>query len=193
MNFLAHVYLSCQNNDLLVGNFLADFLTTKEYHLQPKDVKLGIELHKSIDKYTDQHPDVKACVAILRTTQGKYSPVIMDILFDFFLIKNWQKFSNQKLHTFTSNVYVILNDNIYLFPSKLQNALPFMIADDFLLSCKDEERLIKTFERLKKRVRFENHFDSILIDLNNHYEKFDKHFLRFFPDLIKHVNTFCNC
>lgn len=193
MNYLAHVYFSCHDDNLLIGNFIADFLTSKEVQMQPPEIKKGVELHKSIDKFTDGHPDVKACIVLLRPTQRKYSPVIVDILFDYFLIKNWQKFSDTDLELFTKKIYNILNKNSHSLPLKLQNMLPYMIADDFLMSCKNEIRLIKTFERLKKRVKFDNHFDSIPLDLKNHHNQLEFHFLAFFPALIKHVNSFCNC
>ena len=193
MNYLAHVYLSCHDDDLLIGNFIADFLTTKEVQLQPPAIKRGIDLHKSIDSFTDQHPEVKACIVILRPTQGKYSPVIADILFDYFLTRNWHTYSDIELELFSSTVYKILEENCDTFPSKLRTMLPHMIEDDFLLSCKNETRLIKTFERLKKRVKFDNHFDTIISDLKKHHDELNLHFLAFFPDLIKHVNIFCNC
>ncbi len=193
MNYLAHVLLSCHDKDLMAGNFIADFLTIKEVKSQPDKIIKGIELHKSIDSYTDQHSAVKSCVLILRPTQGKYSPVIIDILFDYFLTKNWAKFCSIDLVPFITNVYSILNENKESFPEKLKNMLPIMIADDFLMSCANEERLSKTFLRLKKRVKFENHFESILLDLKNHSIDLEFNFLAFFPDLVKHVNSFCKC
>ena len=193
MNYLAHVLLSCHDKDLMAGNFIADFLTIKEVKSQPDKIIKGIELHKSIDSYTDQHSAVKSCVLILRPTQGKYSPVIIDILFDYFLTKNWAKFCSIDLVPFITNVYSILNENKESFPEKLKNMLPIMIADDFLMSCANEERLSKTFLRLKKRVKFKNHFESILLDLKNHSIDLEFNFLAFFPDLVKHVNSFCKC
>ncbi|MGB4840501.1 MAG: acyl carrier protein phosphodiesterase [Saprospiraceae bacterium] len=193
MNYLAHVYLSCQDKDLLIGNFLTDFLTTKDIKNQSASILKGIELHKSIDKFTDQHVEVRACNTILSKTQGKYAPVISDILFDYFLTKHWNQFSSESIDVFTKRVYLILEQNKYSFPEKLRDKLTLMIFDDFLMSCKNEERLVQTFLRLKRRAKFDNHFETIHLDLKKNYAKLDGHFLSFFPDLIHHVNKFCNC
>lgn len=193
MNYLAHVSLSCQNEHQLIGNFMADFLTLKESRLQPPSIVQGIELHKSIDQFTDKHPSVKSCVNLLRPTQGKYSPVVCDILFDYLLHKNWSKFFSQPLDGFVKNIYKILINNTDTYPQKLKSMLPLMISDDFLQSCKNEERLIHTFQRLKKRAKFDNCFEYAHLDLKNNESQLENHFLIFFPSLIDHVNTLCAC
>jgi acyl carrier protein phosphodiesterase len=42
MNFLAHAYLSFGLEEILVGNFIADFVRGKELEKYPKKVQLGI-------------------------------------------------------------------------------------------------------------------------------------------------------
>jgi len=56
MNYLAHCYLSGKNEDLLLGNFMTDFLQKKEERNYKDIVLLGIQLHRAIDTFTDQHP-----------------------------------------------------------------------------------------------------------------------------------------
>jgi acyl carrier protein phosphodiesterase len=56
MNFLAHIYLS-NNNDLIkIGNFMADGIRGKHYEHLPLEVQKGIILHRAIDTFTDAHP-----------------------------------------------------------------------------------------------------------------------------------------
>lgn len=193
MNHLAHIYLSCQDENLLLGNFMADFMTPKEIRSLPSRLIRGIELHRSIDQFTDQHADVKKCVALFRPTQKKYSPVVVDILFDYFLIKNWSLFSNEPFGVFKERIYRMLVLHTEFFPEKLKTFLPKMIDDDFLMSCSNEERLNKTFERLNKRAQFSNSFDSVTNDLKIHHTALEGYFLSFFPDLVKHVQPFCDC
>ena len=56
MNFLAHIFLSCGSEDLLIGNFIADFISNKEVNQYDPEVQKGIQLHREIDSYTDNHP-----------------------------------------------------------------------------------------------------------------------------------------
>ena len=53
MNFLAHIYLS-DNNDLIkIGNFMADGIRGNDYLDYPEEIKKGIILHRDIDTFTD--------------------------------------------------------------------------------------------------------------------------------------------
>ncbi|MDC1402054.1 DUF479 domain-containing protein, partial [Flavobacteriaceae bacterium] len=49
MNFLAHIYLSGNNNDLRFGNFIADSIRGKQYQDFSPSVQKGIFLHREID------------------------------------------------------------------------------------------------------------------------------------------------
>ena len=49
MNFLAHIYLSGENDLIKIGNFMADGIRGKQFEHFPLDVQKGIILHRSID------------------------------------------------------------------------------------------------------------------------------------------------
>ena len=59
MNFLAHIYLSGDNEMIAIGNFIADGIRGKQYKKFQKDIKTGILLHRQIDTFTDAHPIVR--------------------------------------------------------------------------------------------------------------------------------------
>ncbi len=59
MNYLAHMYLSCYDEDLIVGNILVDMMQIKRLRELPDQYDRGFELHRKIDSYTDNHPLVK--------------------------------------------------------------------------------------------------------------------------------------
>ncbi|MBC7885351.1 MAG: DUF479 domain-containing protein [Saprospiraceae bacterium] len=193
MNYLAHTFLSCKDANLLAGNFMADFIHHKEKANLKPEILLGIELHKRIDSFTDSHQDVKDTVRLLRPVQGKYTPVSVDIIFDYVLTQDWVRYSSQSLSVFKQNVYKLLIEQSHHYPIKVKQRMEMMIADDFLMSCATEERLIRTFERIKKRAKFDNNFENAHKDMYAHYDQLREHFHNFFPDLIIHVNEFCAC
>jgi acyl carrier protein phosphodiesterase len=94
MNFLAHAYLSFDQDEILIGNFIADFIRGKEIENYPKKIQVGIHLHRAIDAFTDSHPLVKEVQTHLRPRFGHYARVISDVFFDYFLAKNWGKYFN---------------------------------------------------------------------------------------------------
>ena len=95
MNHLAHFFLSGNDEDLAIGNFVADFITNRELPNYTEGVKRGIFLHRAIDAFTDSHLVVKQSTKRLHPFHHKYSPVIVDVYYDFLLAKNWDKFDNK--------------------------------------------------------------------------------------------------
>ncbi|MDZ7847796.1 MAG: hypothetical protein U5L96_14100 [Owenweeksia sp.] len=95
MNFLAHLALSNNDDDIMLGNFIADSLRSKQWSQFKPEVIEGVKLHHKIDFFTDHHPVVERSKARLRDHQSKYSPVVVDILYDHFLAHN---FENTTLH-----------------------------------------------------------------------------------------------
>ena len=85
MNFLAHIYLSFEDTDLTIGNFIGDFVKGNELDNYSDSIKKGIQLHRAIDSYTDSHEVVQKSKERLRDKYRHYSGVIVDIYYDHFL------------------------------------------------------------------------------------------------------------
>ena len=134
MNFLAHIYLSGEDDRITIGNFIADKIHGKAYKKYPFDIQKGILLHREIDTFTDAHPIVRQSTKRLHTNYGHYSSVIVDILYDHFLAKNWKAYSTIPLKDFTVSFYNLLEESYEILPLRIQNLMPFMIADNWLLN-----------------------------------------------------------
>ena len=189
MNFLAHLYLSDNQEDLLVGNFLADFINNKAVAKLPRPIQEGIRLHRKIDSFTDGHPNVLNSVRRLRPVHHKFAPVVLDICFDYILVKNWHRYSEVPLEKFTAGVYEILENNISLMPDFLQERLPKMIADDWLVKYGTEEGLRFTFSRMKLRTSHPRFFENAVESLMKDYQLYEQDFNLFFPDVIEVVKN----
>jgi len=183
MNYLAHIYLSFGQEDVLIGNFISDFITNKEKSTFRRNPQHGISLHHKIDNFTDNHPIVIQVNDLIRPSQGKYTPVVTDIYFDHFLIKNWPQYSDSHLPVFTGQVYTVLNKHIEIYPDNLKALVPIMIRDNFLLACENEPRLRKTFQRVANRAKYSNNFDKAYDDLMANYSTIETHFEQFFIEL----------
>jgi len=193
MNFLAHLFLSCDNEELLIGNFIADFIKQKEVADYSPAIQKGIDLHRQIDTYTDQHPLVLQGVHRLRPFHHKYAPVVIDILFDYLLANNWSRYSGQSLDDFAHYIYDILNDRMKDLPLKLQKRLPEMIEANWLQAYGTDEGILFTFKKMDERTSFPSDFKSALKHLKLDYEAYETEFNLFFPDLIQYVDSNCKC
>lgn len=187
MNFLAHLYLSFDQEQILIGNFIADFVKGKEFEKYSPEIQKGIILHRKIDFFTDQHPIVKQSVKRLQSTQGRYASVLMDVFYDYFLAKNWKNYHIEELDFFAQNTYLSFQKNQEFLPEKLQKILPLMIQNNWLVNYANFEGIDKSLKSLAKRATFESQILNALQDFQNNIEDYAQDFAIFFPDLIGFV------
>jgi acyl carrier protein phosphodiesterase len=193
MNHLAHFFLSGNNEDIAIGNFIADFITNKDVHQFTEGVRRGIFIHREIDSFTDAHPVVKQSTRRLHPYHHKYSPVIVDIYYDFLLAKNWGKYtpsvSEATLRIYVDSIYQLLNTRLSQLPAALQKRIPHMIADDWLMKYTTFEGLEAAFLRIEKSAAFPGNFGNAASHLEFFLPEFDHEFNLFFPDLQNFVAT----
>ena len=193
MNYLAHLFLSCDNEDLLIGNFIADSIRNREVANFVPSIQQGIQLHRQIDTFTDQHPMVRQGSRRLQVYHHKYAPVVIDVLYDYLLANNWGKYSGESLDDFSNGVYEILLRRINDLPEKLQRSVPGMVKGNWLQSYGTKDGLLYTFERMDQRTRFPSRFTDAVEHLFEAYEAYDLEFNHFFPQAIAFVESTCKC
>ncbi len=186
MNFLAHAFLSGDDHEVLIGNFIADSVKGKTLLHYTEGVQRGILLHREIDRFTDQHIVVKEAVVELRPLFGKFSGVVLDIYFDHFLALNWKDWHDIELSDYVSAVYKILIRNFVQLPPRSKRILPFMIAQNWLTSYANYNDLDRVFKGMSRRSAFESGMEEAVKHLRYHHEQIGKSFQLFFPDLILH-------
>lgn len=183
MNYLAHAYLSFGQDEVLVGNFIGDFVKGKMMHTFPQEVQNGIKLHRAIDLFTDTHPLVKAGQSYLRPKFRHYSTVITDIYFDYFLAKNWVKFSRIPLEEFIQNSFSTLNHYHQIFPDRFAAMFQWMVQDNWLLKYREIDGIRQTLTGMSRRTRFESKMEFAHLTLMDREAEFQVIFLAFFVEL----------
>lgn len=193
MNYLAHAFLSCSDGDILLGNFIADYINKKDDDQFSEGIKRGISIHRKIDYFTDNHPKVREGTKRLHANHHKYAPVVIDILYDYVLSANWLKYSGEHLQDFANNAYTIFLDNKSIFPNKLKDRIEKMVDDNFLLLYSTDEGLMKSLNYMDRRTKFPSNFAGALDDLKQNWDLFNSEFNLFFPEVIAYVDQECNC
>lgn len=184
MNFLAHIYLSGDDEGIILGNFIADGIKGKKYLKYPKKIQKGIILHRGIDSFTDQHPTVRLSTARLHKNYGHYSGVIVDILYDHFLAKNWKKYHPRPLDKYVSDFYQLLRSNFEILPSRIQRMMPYMISDNWLLSYASVPGISKILNQMNIRTKRVSKMNFAVLELETYYAEFEAEFTSFFSELI---------
>ncbi len=189
MNFLAHLFLSGENPEIKVGNFIGDFVKGKNFEERfGKEISKGIVLHREIDWYTDRHPMVTHSKVRLRPKYNHYSGVITDVYFDHFLAKNFDKYSKKFLPDFADECYSIIQQRDSILPDEVKYMMPYMIKGNWLVNYAKIDGIHGALSGMARRTRFESKMEEASEDLKNHYTEFEKEFFAFFPELQKFAN-----
>lgn len=190
MNFLAHLLLSGDHEQIMVGNFIGDFVkgsNLEEYH---PDIQKGIRMHRSIDNYTDNHPVVLQSKIRLREKFRHYAPVIVDVFYDHFIAKDWSNYSKENLLDFTTGFYEMMRKYVNIIPKGVTNMLHYMESGNWLYHYQYIEGIDQALTGMSRRTKFESKMEEAADVLKSEYEGFKDEFERFFPDLQKHVDNF---
>lgn len=184
MNFLAHIYLSFGDDEITVGNFIADNIRGNKFEHLPERVQKGIILHRKIDTFTDTHPIPKISSKKLHKNYSHYSRVIVDIFYDHFLAKNWNSYSDEPLALFVNRFYDLLEDNYAILPDGVQRMMPYMISDNWLLNYANLEGIGKVLNGMNRRTKNISKMNFAIVDLEEHYDAFEAEFTVFFEELV---------
>lgn len=193
MNYLAHCFLSCSDEDLMMGNIITDFMKKKEEKNYTGKVLEGIRLHRQIDTYTDSHSASLDLRKMLRKRHGKYASVVVDLVWDYMLCTNWDHYSDTDIHSFAQPIYEILLKRKVELPASFNKKIEAMVQDDFLLSYSTTEKMRKSLQWMDQRVNFPSDFEGAIIDVRENYGQIEDLFNQFFPDLISFVELNCKC
>ncbi|MGK7942064.1 MAG: ACP phosphodiesterase [Crocosphaera sp.] len=192
MNYLAHLLLAENTPESRIGNLLGDFvkgeIDIKKSSYNEAIIK-GIRTHYQVDCFTDKHKIFKQSKQRIYKSQGRFSPILIDVFYDHFLANHWHLFSSEKLETFADKIYVTLQKSHHLLPKKLQLVLPRIILENWLVSYGQIEGIQQTCKRLGKRIKRANNCAIAHQDLQANYQGLETDFLAFFPQVVKYVDT----
>ncbi|MRX65920.1 ACP phosphodiesterase [Maribacter luteus] len=184
MNFLAHIYLSFGDDEIAIGNFIADSIRGNKIDHLPDRIQKGVILHREIDTYTDSHSIPKISSKRLHKNYSHYSRVIVDIYYDHFLAKNWKNYSDTPLKVFVNDFYDLLENNYTILPNGVQRMMPYMISDNWLYNYSKMEGIDRVLNGMNRRTKNKSKMNFAILDLEEHYTDFEREFTDFFNELI---------
>lgn len=190
MNFLAHIYLSGDDSQLKIGNFIADRVRGSQYQAYPLRIQQGILLHREIDSYTDFHPIFRKSKKKLVPQYNHYSGVIVDVFYDHFLAKNWFLYSDTPLTTYANDFYLLLEQHIEVLPPQIQKMLPIMVDQNWLVSYQTISGICQILTQMDKRTDNQSKMRFSTSELQQYYEDFESEFTLFFEEIQNHLIAF---
>ena len=183
MNYLAHVYLSGDNIDIAIGNFISDCIKGNRYKSYPVKWQEGILLHRFIDTYTDSHEIFKNHSRLFFDSHRHYSRVLVDMFYDHLLAKNWKKYSIVSLNEFSKEFYYHLTLNKENLPLKIRSSLKYLIRDDWFNRYSNIEGLRLVLGQMETRTSFPSKLSSSTDKFVSLLSLIEPQFFIFFEDI----------
>ncbi|MFV0366488.1 MAG: ACP phosphodiesterase [Mangrovibacterium sp.] len=190
MNVLAHIYLSGDSEDCMLGNFIGDFVKGKDFQYYSPEVQRGIFMHRTIDSFTDSHLLVMEAKSFFRDPYRKYAGVVVDIIFDYFLIKNWSSYSTLTLRNYTQQAHAVLLNRFHLLPQGAKGMLINFIRNKRILRYATLEGIENTLSTMSKFTSLPNYSARAIQIIAEEEEEINTRFLAFFAELQAEVSNF---
>ncbi len=191
MNWLAHVFLSEPNVEFQLGNLLADVVRGPQRAAMSADFVRGAVCHKAIDAFTDAHPVVKRSRTRVGSEHRRFSGVLIDVFYDYFLARNWERYSPIALDAYTGAFYASAQAHVAAMPPVARTMLERIIRHDLLGSYARVEGVERALRRISTYLESRWHkpftLDQGVRDLLAHETELAADFREFFPALQAHV------
>jgi acyl carrier protein phosphodiesterase len=182
MNYLAHLHLGGQSPDELLGSLYGDFVKGPLVGRFSSKTEAAIQLHRTIDAFTDSHELVKRALSRFPDEKRRYAGIALDMFFDHCLARDWEEYSGVPLKRFAQAIYGILESEPSLPPS-LAKVVPLMISEDWLCAYKDIEMIGYGLGIISKRLSRPEGLDGLFEHLKDNYELLSTDFREFYPAL----------
>ncbi|WP_223550802.1 ACP phosphodiesterase [Pseudomonas sp. A-B-19] len=182
MNYLAHLHLGGQRPDQLLGSLYGDFVKGRLQGQFAPEIEGAIQLHRSIDVFTDRHPLVDVALSRFSLTRRRYAGIVLDVFFDHCLARDWTLYADRPLALFTSDVYRVLSSERQL-PERLAKIAPHMVANDWLGSYQEFDVLEQVLRGISRRLTRPEELAAAMQELRRLYEPLSEDFRLFYPQL----------
>jgi acyl carrier protein phosphodiesterase len=185
MNYLAHAFLSRNDKNLLLGNFIADHIRGNDFSAYPDEIISGINLHREIDAFTDTHPEFRRSKRLFYEGFEKHSGILVDIYFDHLLASNFSEYCGIPLEVFADRTYKVYTDYYAQLPLSSARFLDYVTKNKIYTSYANPEGIQKVLFDLSQRIKHGVRLDDSMKLFLNHKGLLENYFRIFFRDAVK--------
>ncbi|MBB3227948.1 acyl carrier protein phosphodiesterase [Luteibacter sp. Sphag1AF] len=183
MNVLAHALLAGSDTGLRLGGLLGDFVHGAPDPELPESVRLGIQLHRAIDSFTDQHDEVRAARTLIPPPFRRYAGILLDVWFDYCLARDFARWSDEPLDAFSARFRADLHAADFPLPPSLLRFLSYMDGNDLPAGYMRAEVVERALQGLSRRLTRANPVGESMPLLVANDDALRQHFGVFFPQL----------
>ncbi len=189
VNYLAHALLAEPHAYSVIGNVAGDLVKGRleDHTLHPR-VADGVRRHRRVDMLTDTHPRYRELVASFGGEQRRVAPIVLDVLFDHYLYRRWNRFSMLDRDAFIDGVYGVLSTPGAPLPRALAERAPAWVEANWLRAYRSMAGVEAVLARLAARARRELPILETLKVAQGRDTELEAGFLEVFADVQSRVN-----
>jgi acyl carrier protein phosphodiesterase len=186
MNFLAHAWLAgplpTDRIGGVAGDFVKGIIAPPPPELDPA-LAAGVMLHRRIDSFADGHPAFLRSRARVSEARRRVGGIMIDMFYDHFLARHWDRFGPQPLAAFTAETYTMIEARLGDLPASFTPVFERMVEHDWLSSYREADSVAVALDRMAEfRLRRPNPLAGSGEELRRDYAGFEADFLAFMPD-----------
>jgi acyl carrier protein phosphodiesterase len=183
MNWLAHLYFAEPTPEDRLGNLLPDLLGGADLARVPAIYERGIRRHRQIDAFTDAHPMFRQSVGRIPMPLRRYGGILVDVFYDHFLARQWDRYAAVSLERFAVGAYEDLAVAEGCLGGGLGTRLDWMRKVDLLCSYREVEGVERALRGISRRLRRPVDLGAAVGILEAGRAGFGGDFAEFFPAL----------
>lgn len=165
MNYVGHIQLAQHSSTSKLGNFLGDFVKGSDLSSFSAQIQQGIELHRAIDSFTDNHPVTVNLRQCFPSEVRRMAGVIIDVYFDHLLCKHWQNYSSESQNKVLDGFYTELESTKLSVSTRFKRVKQGLIEYRWLAEYIEVDAVIRAYRSIEKRINSKITFADRAADL----------------------------
>lgn len=176
--------LSGDDEQLMVGNFMGDFVKGPLQDRFPSRIRHGVYMHRKIDSHADRHPVYHQSRQRLLPEYGLYRGVMLDIFYDYLLFNDWTNWCNEPLPDYLAGARDMIERHRNVLPVELRHLIP-VIFDELLPSYGTVEGIGRALTRISRRLTRPNPLHGSEAELRRNHDGLLEDFTLLTPELFR--------
>jgi acyl carrier protein phosphodiesterase len=174
VNYLGHLLVLPDAGLITLGNLLGDFFKGRVDSIEPEALRIGVSLHREIDRFTDAHPVVRRSIERIAPERRRVAGVLVDVFYDHFLAQGVD----------VDALRIGLLGHVDGLPAPLQSLPARMVTSGWLGSYGSIGGIGQVLTRMEARRKRVVGLDGAEIELERHYEGLAADVREFYPEVV---------
>jgi acyl carrier protein phosphodiesterase len=192
MNYLAHAALSYPLKPITLGNIIADHVRGRDLSYLPEGIAQGVRLHRQIDRYFDNHPQIIELRALMPQGLRRFSGIAIDFWFDHLLAKHWSKIYAISLSNFQQDINQLAQHYWQWIPQSQRSFIRYLIREALFIKYQSPRHINANLELVARRLKHGEQLMLCMKQLSSEAMRIEVCFHDVYPQVTHYCHRWIN-